>query len=145
VLGEPLQRVREVLPDEALPDPESRDRRLAQDEVEDLVQKRLTFVDVDAASRDLDRGRHNIAPRQTSVPAVDFFQSRRRPRDRAGTFADAEVLVLVPRERHGDLFGGGPCSARNGDEEVQQSGHSRCVHEHEAAAARPRERALGDP
>ena len=79
MLGDPLQRVREVLPDEALADPSPATGRLVQDEVEDLVQERLALVDVDAASRDLDRGRHNIAPRQTSVPAVDFFQSSRRP------------------------------------------------------------------
>ena len=101
VLGELLQRVREIALDEPLARDQTPPLRpehgaplgaVPQDEVDDGVKVRLRPRQLDPASRELDRRREQLLPRPRPVDAVDVLEPRGRARDRARGRADAEDL-----------------------------------------------------
>ena len=109
VLGEPLQRVREIALDEPLagdepPPLRPEDRAalvaVAQDEVDDRVEVRLRRRQLDARSRAGSiAGATQLLPRPRPVDAVRLLEPGGRARDRARGRADAEDLRRLGRSR----------------------------------------------
>ena len=124
---------------------------MSQDQVEDRVEVRLGSVQLDAASRELDRGREQLAPRERPEGAVRLLQPGRGSGDGARRGADVEDLIRVAEGDvdvvHRAALVGFEAAAGDVDEEVEQPCPAvvAAVDEHETAAARAGERALCHP
>jgi len=123
-----------------------------EDDVDDRVQVCLRPVQLDALAGRLDRRLEERLPGALPEDAVCRLEPDRRTRHGTRGRADAEDLRCVAVELDVDLFhlgrlAGAQAASRKLHEEVQQPVGSvaRAVDEHEAAAARTGERALGHP
>ena len=159
-LREQLERPRQLGLDEHVADGKrsavvlvhiARLRRVAQDQVEDPVQVRLAVVELDAVARELDRRLEEVAPGEASERLVRRLEPECRARNRAGGGADVKALRRAAAEVDVDVIHQRELAlvAETGDrdEEVEYARAlvARAVHEHEAAGARPGERAFRDP
>src|SRR5439155_13732635 len=132
LVGEQLQRLREVVLDQRVADGQRgavllvhgpRLRRVAQDQVEDAVQVRLPVVELDAIARELDRGLEEVTPRQASERLVRGLKPECGAGNRAGRGADVKALRRAAAEVDVDVFHQGElgvvAEARDRDEEVE--------------------------
>jgi hypothetical protein len=121
-------------------------RRRAEDRLQDREQQGLHAHHLDALARRLRGPRRQVGERQRAEPLERLGQPERGAVGAAGGRPDVEALDRVLRKADIDRHQRGrlaaeEATARRGHEEVQEVVlPTRCVHEHEPAGARSRER-----
>ena len=108
------------------------------------MEEGLRLVHVDALAGELDRRLEELSPRQRPVAAVRGLEAGHQTGHGDRLLADVEHLRRGVAEVDHELLHLGERARRHGEEAVEHDAPRRPRNEEEAAAGRPRERALGD-